>query len=499
MGIDNKNGDDDVDIIGHDSSPSSKKARRTHAFHRTEADDADRDGRNNSLGTFFKSPLVELRPSTVCSGVGVFATTHLPRGSYVTAYAGRCRAKEKEKNKVDSDASEGSGKFDYIYECLNGLTIDGAVPEAKRSYWMRHGVAQLANDALFPDLLQKGLSNNCRFMEVLFQKSPSAHEKVNASSRAPSDPAFSPPAAAPPPAENTSIVDVNKEAVGSLDDRNHQEQEPDDIRNEEDKMGRDIDDRIPNSSRYSRRVYLVTTRDVQEGEELLASYGLCYWLAKLDEHLKGTFQMSDVMFEWLSCHACILTTLRDRFQGTDRCSMLEYYGVGSDSVASYTMEVLPSEKLEGSKSKDVRPTTSGLDTYVEREVDVGTITCTEDVGGSVIAASGTGTQLPVCTLVAEEEEEEEEEEESSSSSEYRARAEKRRRRGGCLCSSTRTQREWKIGLIYDPPSAVDPWWAESNNRHYVTLVTDAPWLAMRVHCSDCGANVRTQVASSGNV
>lgn len=107
----------------------------------------------------FSTPLVRVSPSSLCEGQGLFAQRDIPKGSYITAYAGRrmCDASVTKRTRSRIRATS-----DYEYMASDGTTIDGAEPGTR--WWSRRGIAQMANDAIHESV--SGRSNNCDFSEV---------------------------------------------------------------------------------------------------------------------------------------------------------------------------------------------------------------------------------------------------------------------------------------------------------------------------------------------
>ena len=90
---------------------------------------------------------VELRASTVCDGLGVFATRDIDRGVCVTAYAGTLVRDES-----------WYARADYALQVNDGWTLVGESDPAALS---PAGIAQMANDVIHFELT--GLRNNCEF------------------------------------------------------------------------------------------------------------------------------------------------------------------------------------------------------------------------------------------------------------------------------------------------------------------------------------------------
>ena len=96
----------------------------------------------------------------MCEGIGLFARRCLYRGDVVTAYAGeRYSASSLAKRRQHGD--ERDHRHDYMYECEDGVIIDGQ--RKGRVWWTKEGSAQFANDAVHPDVT--GKNNNCLFVE----------------------------------------------------------------------------------------------------------------------------------------------------------------------------------------------------------------------------------------------------------------------------------------------------------------------------------------------
>lgn len=112
-----------------------------------------------------KRCLAYLAPSHVCGGLGVFAKCDLSPGSFVTAYAG-VQTTEAEGG-LDARGGRGTRRAPpflntgYVYVTDDGTALNGARPGNSR--WTRHGLAQMANDAIDADL--SGRNNNCEFRE----------------------------------------------------------------------------------------------------------------------------------------------------------------------------------------------------------------------------------------------------------------------------------------------------------------------------------------------
>lgn len=91
--------------------------------------------------------MVELRPSGVCNGLGVFALVDIPANTDATRYDG-VRIRDVD---LKGDAA-------YALELGKGWTLDGTVVRADEPH---NGLAQMANDAIHPEI--SGTVNNCRF------------------------------------------------------------------------------------------------------------------------------------------------------------------------------------------------------------------------------------------------------------------------------------------------------------------------------------------------
>jgi hypothetical protein len=146
-----------------------------------------------------QNTLVRIRKSTVCDGVGVFATRDVPEGTPMTGYA--CVIVTD--TIADRTRQRKHGK-DYAYEFSDGVVIDGhpKVMAYAKMYTNRcmyeSGCGNLVNDAVHEDVTST--TNNCEFTE----------KHVN----------------------------------------------------------------------NNNNVYIVTSRAVKKGEELLVSYSLDYWLSR---------------------------------------------------------------------------------------------------------------------------------------------------------------------------------------------------------------------------
>lgn len=226
-------------------------------------------------------PLVCVAPSSVCEGRGVYATTFIPKGSFITAYAGSSRGPYCPSTRSITKTEDCADGYDYLYECSDGMVIDGAVPEGQRCRWMQLGVAQLTNDAIHKELHgDKNIDNNVAFAEV--------------------------------------NLNLREDAGGLVSN----------------------DNRNPKKI----RVYIVAMRDIKPGEELLCAYGMSYWLHKYSNHISGQFRLPLNTANWLSCHYSILKTMRQAFvvQKKDwdqKVYMREYVGVTEDGIAEYVMDV----------------------------------------------------------------------------------------------------------------------------------------------------------------
>ena len=104
-------------------------------------------------------PLVRVRRSRVCRGVGVFAARSVPAGTVMTAYPFVRRGFRRSRR-------EAAKRSDYEYEWTrDGATLDGdpsllaAIPPRRRPA----GCAHLANDAIHREVT--GRDNNCDFLE----------------------------------------------------------------------------------------------------------------------------------------------------------------------------------------------------------------------------------------------------------------------------------------------------------------------------------------------
>jgi hypothetical protein len=98
--------------------------------------------------------ILEVRRSTVCDGVGLFATRFLPKDTPITYYSGWARSSER-------CLSERDMAYTFMLSPRSFLVGHRGM---RRLLRRRGGVAQLANDSICPELT--GRVNNCRF-EVL--------------------------------------------------------------------------------------------------------------------------------------------------------------------------------------------------------------------------------------------------------------------------------------------------------------------------------------------
>lgn len=130
-------------------------------------------------------PLVRVGPSTVCDGLGIFATRSIPKCTPVTAYpyvlkTDRIAARTR-SNRTDLGN-------DYAYQWPNGDVLD-AHPTLLKQCSNRNnrdhhtwGVAHLANDAVHPELT--GKTNNCVFYAVERLRPNDSHRLFLVTSRA---------------------------------------------------------------------------------------------------------------------------------------------------------------------------------------------------------------------------------------------------------------------------------------------------------------------------
>jgi SET domain len=95
--------------------------------------------------------IIQVRPSSICDGLGVFATRFLPRGTPITRYHGRL---------VDKDVKLASAEQMYAYMFSKKKYLVG---ESRLDRLHRKGVGQLLNDAIHVEV-SGGLENNCEFV-----------------------------------------------------------------------------------------------------------------------------------------------------------------------------------------------------------------------------------------------------------------------------------------------------------------------------------------------
>jgi hypothetical protein len=226
--------------------------------------------------------LVRVGRSSVCSGLGVFAAADLPAGSYATAYPFVPSQLRRTRH--------GFRGLDYSYDLADpgsAATLDGhpAVLEAHRcarrtaaettdgggdgasrcDCWP-FGAANLVNDALHFGGSSRPDGNNCEFRE-----------------------------------EEALRTATGASAVGSRDDGNG----------------------------GGGRLYLVTTRDVRAGEELLVPYGLEYWVSRWSccSSSGGGLppELPAEARSWLACHASARRAIR-RLSGDARAQLGDFDG-----------------------------------------------------------------------------------------------------------------------------------------------------------------------------
>jgi hypothetical protein len=203
-----------------------KKNNKDNISHRQ-----NRQNRHNKI-------LVHLAPSTLCDGKGLFASCFLPKGSIVTAYAGRVSHKYYETRFISQLDSA------YVYEMDSRTRIDGLQASVKPNWWSSHGLAQMTNDAVHVDVT--GFKNNCNFVDV--------------------------------------DVPLNKSKSSIL--------------------ARRCRSQIAKS--YVQRVYLKTSCDIKEGEELLVPYQIYYWIGIYNnDHTK----LPNKLQRWLQTHIRIKKVL----------------------------------------------------------------------------------------------------------------------------------------------------------------------------------------------
>ena len=104
-------------------------------------------------GVFGCHVIVRVGPSTVCDGVGCFATRFLPKGTPVTVYAGRAR-------KTIRGLSDRDLAYTYTRAAPYGDNIVGYRDKRRLN---GRGVAQLTNDAVHPEVT--GRTNNCILLQ----------------------------------------------------------------------------------------------------------------------------------------------------------------------------------------------------------------------------------------------------------------------------------------------------------------------------------------------
>lgn len=115
----------------------------------------------------YATQIVRVANSEICDGLGLFAQRCIPRGSYITAYAGRRITNAEKTIDTRSDVKR-TRDYDYVIDD-DGITLDGTVPGS--AWWSSHGVCQIANDAI--DRCVTCKDNNCEFREVDVQVSES--------------------------------------------------------------------------------------------------------------------------------------------------------------------------------------------------------------------------------------------------------------------------------------------------------------------------------------
>lgn len=203
--------------------------------------------------------LAHVGPSSVCNGSGVFASRFLPAGSYVTAYPGRT-VRQGRCGKRHRTRAMNSGTDAYIYEFDDGTLLDGQQVAASRRWWCSHGVANLLNDAIHPEVT--GRIYNCEFVETAVPVAPSISSVERTTAR---------------------------------------------------RCSKKVD-----------RVYIRTNSDVQEGEELLVSYSLDYWLYRRDQVIVSDDDRTRRLSAWLACHKQVERMLTVSCRMT--CTLLHLYG-----------------------------------------------------------------------------------------------------------------------------------------------------------------------------
>lgn len=210
----------------------------------------------------------ELRKSKICpDGWGVFATRDLPAQCYVTYYEGKFVFFDEGEEEEDDYAFEIPPEF--TNERQRGWQIIGTRDVHKLK---GRGLAQMVNDAIHREVT--GRNNNCDFV----------FRAVKNRTRRPTN---------LEPCEE----DEDDYESGSHDGEGECEGEC------EGEGGTAISVTTHNTPTPTPkvRIYLQTVRPVKQGTELLAPYGIRYWLGRA-----GRFEQHHrKLGSWLTCHCRI--------------------------------------------------------------------------------------------------------------------------------------------------------------------------------------------------
>lgn len=110
----------------------------------------------DTYGVYGDATIIQLGPSSVCKGLGVFATRTIPKGTPITRYHG-----ELVKHVKPACSETYYMDCAYTYQLSSGKGF--IIGARDMSRLKGRGVGQLLNDAIDPDL--SGRKNNCEFCE----------------------------------------------------------------------------------------------------------------------------------------------------------------------------------------------------------------------------------------------------------------------------------------------------------------------------------------------
>jgi len=252
------------------------------------------------VGTCTRDPTcVRVAPSRVCEGVGVFATRHIPKDAEITFYGGlhttwkrfvRLRAKYRElleeRLRSSTELTESTECAESLYSQDDENARRHAPKNQSSLYRLRRKRRMSSEEEGRGE--QQSASNTRRSPLSFLRRKLKSLDNADYRYRC---------------RDGTIIDGLHKgyhrwcrEGVGHLlNDAVHRQV-----------TGLDnncvFQEKSDNATTEMTRVVIVATRDIEPGEELLASYSLSYWMARLGEMERDRDSGREKLRGWLRVH-----------------------------------------------------------------------------------------------------------------------------------------------------------------------------------------------------